>query len=97
MKAAPRPKRAARSSPSSRDNRRRQRRTDKSTINGIEVTAVPARKREKAAEATVVTGGKGSPVRRKTKVMSTRAGLRSRRGDVGHALRQGGDGRGDGD
>jgi hypothetical protein len=33
--------------------------------------AVPARKREKAAESTVITGGKGSPVRRRTKVMST--------------------------
>jgi hypothetical protein len=29
------------------------------------------RKREKAAESTVIVGGKGSPVRRKTKVMST--------------------------
>lgn len=32
---------------------------------------MPARKREKAAETTVVSGGKGSPVRRRTKVMST--------------------------
>ncbi len=32
---------------------------------------MPARKRQKAAEATVISGGKGSPVRRKTKVMST--------------------------
>jgi hypothetical protein len=32
---------------------------------------VPTRKREKAVETTVISGGKGSPVRRKTKVMST--------------------------
>ena len=32
---------------------------------------MPARKREKAVETTVISGGKGSPVRRKTKVMST--------------------------
>jgi hypothetical protein len=32
---------------------------------------VSARKREKAAETTVISGGKGSPVRRKTKIMST--------------------------
>jgi len=32
---------------------------------------VPARKRERTADATVITGGKGSPVRRRTKVMST--------------------------
>ncbi len=38
--------------------------------NNIEVFAVPARKREKV-ETTVISGGKGSPVRRKTKVMST--------------------------
>jgi hypothetical protein len=31
---------------------------------------VPAKKREKA-EKTVISGGKGSPVRRKTRVMST--------------------------
>ena len=30
-----------------------------------------ARKREKAAESTVIVGGMGSPVRRKKKVMST--------------------------
>ena len=36
----------------------------------IEVSAVSARKREKV-ETTVTSGGKGSPVRRKTKVMST--------------------------
>jgi len=32
---------------------------------------VAARKREKAAEPAVVSGGKGSPVRRRTRVMST--------------------------
>jgi hypothetical protein len=32
---------------------------------------MPRKKREEAAESTVRVGGKGSPVRRKTKVMST--------------------------
>jgi hypothetical protein len=32
---------------------------------------VPARKRKEATETTVISGGKGSPIRRKTKVMST--------------------------
>lgn len=36
-----------------------------------EVLAVPKKKRESEAESTVTVGGKGSPVRRKTKVMST--------------------------
>jgi hypothetical protein len=36
-----------------------------------EVSAMPKKKRECATESTVIVGGKGSPVRRKTKVMST--------------------------
>ncbi len=32
---------------------------------------MPRKKRECPAESTVIVGGKGSPVRRKTKVMST--------------------------
>jgi hypothetical protein len=36
-----------------------------------EVFAMPRKKREEAVESTVRAGGKGSPVRRKTKVMST--------------------------
>lgn len=36
-----------------------------------EELAVPKKKRECAKESTVIVGGKGSPVRRKTKVMST--------------------------
>jgi hypothetical protein len=39
--------------------------------NAIEVLEVAARKREKAAESTVLSGGKGSPVRRRKKVMDT--------------------------
>ena len=45
--------------------------TKKATINEIEVFEVPARKRKETVETTVISGGKGSPVRRKTKVMST--------------------------
>lgn len=36
-----------------------------------EVAAMPRKKRERGAESTVTVGGRGSPVRRKTKVMST--------------------------
>ena len=32
---------------------------------------MPRKKRERGAESTVTAGGRGSPVRRKTKVMST--------------------------
>jgi hypothetical protein len=36
-----------------------------------EVSTMPRKKCEGAQESTVIVGGKGSPVRRKTKVMST--------------------------
>jgi hypothetical protein len=42
----------------------------KGIIKTFEVFEVAARKREKT-ESTVLSGGKGSPVRRRTKVMST--------------------------
>jgi hypothetical protein len=60
--------RHADSSPTAAGEERKKRQPTNKRIEGF---SVARKKREEAAEKAVSTGGKGSPVRRKTQVMST--------------------------